>query len=329
MFEMIGTMSSYLQQYRLKKSATQKLRTGEAFDWRNGGKSSAEKVGEMKRGAARSIVELSLEKAKEEDKLAEETRKGSIRQKLRQGRKLSANELEYLKRHDEELYKKAKTVMDEREKLERALKHAKSKAEAHRAVAIASANAAAAYSGDMDGKGGGAAGGIGGTSAGGEAVASVGGEAAAGAMHIDAGGAENVSVEVASAEPGGVDAARGAGAAEGGNATDAARTAEAAGPKDGQSGAFPATEGQSGGFDEPLVLLVLRHLQAEWQDFRKTEDYDELPEDELMAARRHEFWKDRAGTHQVRAVSLTAVAAAYQNAMHDGAVLRTFGGAAR
>ena len=157
MFEAIGTLHSYTKQYQLKKSAKQKVTTGEAFDWKDA-RSSFVKAQEPRRTAPKSFVELSLEKSKKDDDRTAATKKSGIKQKLRRGKKLSPQELEYLRRHDEELYEKAKTTMEEREKLARALKSAKTKAEAQRAVAIAYANAAASLTGNIGG-GGGAAGG--------------------------------------------------------------------------------------------------------------------------------------------------------------------------
>ena len=145
MFEAIGTLHSYTKQYQLKKSAKQKVKTGQSFDWKDV-KSTFVKAKEEPK-ETKSVFEMYAGKTEKNDDKLKSARKSSIRQKLRRGKKLSPQDMEYLRQNDEKLYEKAKTTMEEREKLERALKSAKTKAEAQRAVAIAYANAAALMSG--------------------------------------------------------------------------------------------------------------------------------------------------------------------------------------
>jgi hypothetical protein len=323
MFEAIGTLHSYTKQYQLKKSAKQKVTTGQSFDWKDA-RSSFVKAQEPRRTAPKSFVELSLEKSKKDDDRTAATKKSGIKQKLRRGKKLSPQELEYLRRHDEELYEKAKTTMEEREKLARALKSAKTKAEAQRAVAIAYANAAASLTGNIGG-GGGAAGG---SSGGGEAfgagdasgtTADAAVNAEGGAAALDAGvaaGTENVSAETVSAGAAGATAGTESMAADAvGNEADAGREMEADVAQENKdaTAALQQTSHDTE-FDDPLILLVLRHLQAEWRDFMKSEQYKEMPEDELQAAKRLDAPRIRQRSEAVKAVSLTAAAAAYQTA---------------
>ena len=323
MFEAIGTLHSYTKQYQLKKSAKQKVTTGQSFDWKDA-RSSFVKAQEPRRTASKSFVELSLEKSKKDDDRPAATKKIGIKQKLRRGKKLSPQELEYLRRHDEELYEKAKTTMEEREKLARALKSAKTKAEAQRAVAIAYANAAASLTGNIGG-GGGAAGS---SSGGGEAfgagdasgmTADTAVNAEGSAAALDAGvaaGAENVSAETVSAGAAGATAGTESMAADAvGNEADAGREMEADVAQENKDATATLQQtSQDTEFDDPLILLVLRHLQAEWRDFMKSEQYKEMPEDELQAAKRLDTPKIRQRSEAVKAVSLTAAAAAYQMA---------------
>lgn len=323
MFEAIGTLHSYTKQYQLKKSAKQKVTTGQSFDWKDA-RSSFVKAQEPRRTAPKSFVELSLEKSKKDDDRTAATKKSGIKQKLRRGKKLSPQELEYLRRHDEELYEKAKTTMEEREKLARALKSAKTKAEAQRAVAIAYANAAASLTGNIGG-GGGAAGG---SSGGGEAFGAgdAGGTTAdaavnaeGGAAALDAGvaaGTENVSAETVSAGAAGATAGTESMAADAvGNEADAGCEMEADVAQENKDATATLQQtSQDTEFDDPLILLVLRHLQAEWRDFMKSEQYKEMPEDELQAAKRLDAPRIRQRSEAVKAVSLTAAAAAYQTA---------------
>ena len=323
MFEAIGTLHSYTKQYQLKKSAKQKVTTGQSFDWKDA-RSSFVKAQEPRRTASKSFVELSLEKSKKDDDRTAVTKKSGIKQKLRRGKKLSPQELEYLRRHDEELYEKAKTTMEEREKLARALKSAKTKAEAQRAVAIAYANAAASLTGNIGG-GGGAAGG---SSGGGEAFGAgdAGGMTADAAVNaeggvaaLDAGvaaGAENVSAETVSGGAAGATAGTESTAADAvGNEADAGREMEADVAQENKDATATLQQtSQDTEFDDPLILLVLRHLQAEWRDFMKSEQYKEMPEDELQAAKRLDAPQIRQRSEAVKAVNLTAAAAAYQTA---------------
>ncbi len=337
MFEAIGTLHSYAQQYQLKKSAKQKVKTGQSFDWKDAAKSSFVKAKEEPR-ETKSVFELYGGKVEKHDDMAKSARKSGIKQKLRRGKKLSPQDLEYLRQNDEQLYEKAKTTMEEREKLERALKAAKTKAEAQRAVAIAYANAAALMSTNI---GGGAAAGasasageVGGADVGaavnvsgaeggassfdGEmsvnADASMSVEGAAGAdANVNAAGAEGVSADGA-AEASGAEAA--GNEADAGNGTDAEVAQE---NKDATSSLQQMS--QDAEFDDPLILLVLRHLKAEWNDFMRSKTYRDLPEDEMQEAKRHgteKIRQQRRAAEGVKAVSLTTVASAYQTAKLDG-----------
>lgn len=327
MFEAIGTLHSFTQQYQLKKSAKQKVKTGQTFDWKDA-RSTFVKAQEETR-ATKSVFEMYAGKTEKNDAAAKSARKSSIKQKLRRGKKLSPQDLEYLRQTDEALYEKAKTTMEEREKLERALKSAKTKAEAQRAVAIAYANAAALMSGNI---GGGAAAGV--SSGGGEAVSVEAGAAAnteAGASSFDAGTAVNGEI-AATAETGASDAkAAGTenvsadGAAEATNAAGAeaagsevnAETGEKVAQENKDAASSLQQTGQDIEFDDPLILLVLRHLKAEWNDFMRSKTYRDLPEDEIQEARRRgteSARQQRQRAEAVKAVSLTAAATAYQTA---------------
>ena len=338
MFETIGTLHSYVQQFQLKKSAKQKVKTGQSFDWKDA-KSTFVKAKEEPK-ETKSVFEMYAGKTEKNDDKLKSARKSSIRQKLRRGKKLSPQDMEYLRQNDEKLYEKAKTTMEEREKLERALKSAKTKAEAQRAVAIAYANAAALMSGNI---GGGAA--SGGSVGGGETFGGDMGAAASteGASSFDAAapmGAESVSgadTNVTSAENGSVSPEVAAAAEgfsmEGAAETSGAEAAEAASDEKGtgtngevaQENKDAASSlqqlSEDAEFDDPLILLVLRHLKAEWNDFMRSRTYRDLPEDEIQEARRHgseRIRQHRRVAEGVKAVSLTTVASAYQTAQLDG-----------
>ncbi len=342
MFEAIGTLHSFAQQYQLKKSAKQKVKTGQSFDWKDAAKSTFVKAKEEPR-ETKSVFELYGGKTEKKDDVTKSARRSSIKQKLRRGKKLSPQDLEYLRQTDEALYEKAKTTMEEREKLERALKAAKTKAEAQRAVAIAYANAAALMSGNIGGGTGGAAAGVsagGGDVAGADAGTAMSAEG--GAASFDADASMNVETGAADVNAGGMEAApAGADGAEASVSADGATEAtgaEAAGNENG-TGAEVGQENkdaasslqqmsQDAEFDDPLILLVLRHLKAEWNDFMRSKTYRDLPEDEIQEAKRHGSEKarqQRRAAEGVKAVNLTTVASAYQTAKLDGETSRLLG----
>ena len=157
-------------------------------------------------------------------------------------------------------------------------------------------------------------------------AAPAGAEGAAGA-DANATGAENVSAnpEVAIStevlSPEGVAETSGAEAAE--SASDEKGTGTngevAQENKDAVSSLQQLSEDAE--FDDPLILLVLRHLKAEWNDFMRSRTYRDLPEDEIQEARRHgseKIRQHRRAAEGVKAVSLTTVASAYQTAQLDG-----------
>lgn len=349
MFEAIGTLHSFAQQYQLQKSAKQKVKTGQSFDWKDASKSSFVKAKE-KPEETKSVFELYGGKTEKKDDVTRSARKSNIKQKLRRGKKLSPQDLEYLRQTDEALYEKAKTTMEEREKLERALKAAKTKAEAQRAVAIAYANAAALMSGNIGGGAGGTAAGV---SSGGRDVVGAdagtaanaeGGAASFGAdasinFETDAVDVNAVGMEATSMDSTGAEASVSAEGVSAGSATEATG-AEAAGNENGtETSAGIGQENkdatlslqqtsQDAEFDDPLILLILRHLKAEWNDFMRSKTYRDLPEDEIQEANRHGTEKtrqQRRATEGVKAVSLTTVTSAYQTAKIDGETSQLLG----
>lgn len=126
MLEGIGTISSYLQLKDLRLQAKTKLRTGKSLK-------------EQQAAWNRQMTEqnLAAQKTKKKKDVSDDTRASIITQKLRRGQELSAEELKYLKEKDPDLYTKAKQAQETRAELQSALKRAKTKEEAQRAVAAA------------------------------------------------------------------------------------------------------------------------------------------------------------------------------------------------
>lgn len=135
-FAVIGTLSSYVKQKNLTFAARHKIRTGQTLTNANGNWSSSNAV---------STFDKLREAAKTSNAQAKAQKLARIKRKLRDGQKLSDEELGFLRVNDPKTYKKAKAADDAREELKSELKHAKSKAEAQeilsRAVVKASASA--------------------------------------------------------------------------------------------------------------------------------------------------------------------------------------------
>ena len=136
-FATMGRVGSYIKQKNLSFAANYKMRTGQRVIDIGGNLNFAE-------SSMFDQINKASKKSADEIKSA---RLGSIKSKLMSGRKLSNEEMSYLRENDEELYKKAKHADDAREELKAELKAAKTKQEARqiltRAMVKASAEATA------------------------------------------------------------------------------------------------------------------------------------------------------------------------------------------
>ena len=122
-FEGIGRIGEYARLKDLRREMKYRVKTG---------RSLAEAMGTP---VQPSKLQLSdLQKTREK---ADANREIRIRQKLRQGQRLSATDKQYLKDNNPDLYEKVTRIEERREALARALKRAKTKDEALRAVAQA------------------------------------------------------------------------------------------------------------------------------------------------------------------------------------------------
>ena len=132
MFEGIGKIGQYVQQQNLKYAAKYKLRTGRRL------------ADDMKSAGASFDYSTTRTKRTKQKTMSDDTKISIIKNKLRRGQHLSASEMKYLKENDEDLYDKAKKTQAVRAELQQALKHAKTKQEAQRAVMSAQIKVAAA-----------------------------------------------------------------------------------------------------------------------------------------------------------------------------------------
>lgn len=295
-FEGIGRIGSYVQMKNLRREMQFRIRTGTSL---------SEALGAPQDPGRTRATALQPPTGAERD----EMRAARIRQKLRQGQKLSAGDMQYLKDADPDLYEKAVRIEERREELARALKRAKTKDEAMRAVTQANIAVLA----EMKASGGaeapslhsamqGAAG-----SAAASAAASAAGD---GGMGIDD-GADALSADM-TAEPSAAemnaaiagdaiaeqDAAAPAGAQE-----EASRTAEGARSEDKAEEKLHEKERRhmltpeekdqlrrsavEGSRLTPLDnehIYQLRAYQREWMEYTHSEEYKNLPDTALDAA---------------------------------------------
>lgn len=122
-FEGIGRVGDYAQLRNLRREMKYRIKTGTSL---------AQAMGmPMQPGRVKS------DEAQKTNTNRDAEREAQIRQKLRQGQKLSPGDKRYLKENNPDLYDKVERIEMRREALARALKRAKSKDEAQRAVAQA------------------------------------------------------------------------------------------------------------------------------------------------------------------------------------------------
>lgn len=289
LFEGIGRVSDYAQLNDLRREAKYRVKTGQSL------------VQAM--GAPLQISRQRFSEAQESNTKRDAERESLIRQKLRNGQKLSPMDKQYLKDKDPDLYDKVARIEERREALERALKRAKSKEEARLAVAQANISVLA----EMQ-RGGGASSvsGAGGGSAGHAEMpaAAANGSAAAAGDALDAPQATDVDAATTTGDLQGA-IGREAVAAQ----SDAALSVPNAG-QDGADGGYadgvqdhscgvekdacgnrrtppPAemaemlrTAQQSGNrlpIDDERVYL-LRALQREWMEYANSKEYRNLPD---------------------------------------------------
>ena len=287
LFEGIGRVSDYAQLNNLRREAKYRVKTGQSL------------VQAM--GAPLQISRQRFSEAQESNTKRDAERESLIRQKLRNGQKLSPMDKQYLKEKDPDLYDKVARIEERREALERALKRAKSKEEARLAVAQANISVLA----EMQ-RGGGAS-----------SVSGAGGGGSAGAAEMPAAAANGSAAAAGDAldapQATGADAAPTTGDLQGAIGreavaaqSDAALSVPNAG-QDGADGGYadgvqdhscgeekdacgnrrtppPAemlrTAQQAGNrlpIDDERVYL-LRALQREWMEYANSKEYRNLPD---------------------------------------------------
>lgn len=151
MLEGIGRVGAYVQQKNLKTAAKYRIKTGQSLI-----PSKTDRL----QSALKQINQSHSSQSSDSIKTT------TIKSKLKGGRKLTADEMNYLKEKDPDLYRKAKGAQKAREELEQDLARCHTKQEARQAVMRAQLKASGEAMADLTAaKGGGMAGGFGGANA--------------------------------------------------------------------------------------------------------------------------------------------------------------------
>ena len=246
-FMTIGKVGTYLRQKNLSFAANYKIHTGQRVTDSNGNLNFVQ-------SSTFHQVTASTKKTNSEIKTA---RLAAIKAKLMSGKKLSNEEMAYLRENDSELYKKAKHADEKREELKSELKGAKSKKEARQILARAMAEASAEATAELAAcKSGGAISGV-----------AMAGASPVGEISMPM---ENFSTNVSAMT-------------ENFSANISASTenfsANVSMPNETSSAnASTSTENPRQGILEKFVMTV-RALQDEYVKFTQTKTYKELPED--------------------------------------------------
>lgn len=246
-FAVIGTISSYVKQRNLNFAARHKIRTGQTLTDAYGNWTSTKAV---------STFDKLREAAQASNTQAKAQKLARIKRKLKDGQKLSDEEMGFLRVNDPKTYKKAKAADDAREELKSELKRAKSKAEAQEILSRAQVKASASAMAE-----------IGSISAGGNIS---GGNVNAGAGSVNLGGEVSVSTETASAP------FNNAPTTPDVNATTANQT-DSSNPNDH---AQKNSDDKNFSREDVLEKFIwtIRALEDEWARFTNSDAYKNLPE---------------------------------------------------
>ena len=257
-FAVIGKISSYVKTKNLTFAAKHKIRTGQTLTNANGNLVSTG-------GSVSTTFDKLRDAAKAGNDKAKQAKLRRIKQKLLTGKKISDEELGFLRVNDPKLYKKAKAADEAREELKEDLKKAKSKGEAREAMTRAMVKASTEAMSELSalGQGGGSA-----LAGGGGSVMQTGNDA----MSISGG-------EVTSAE--GNANLLGAETQTSGEVNQTAQS-----PNESNSTTPENQNAQKNSDDDSKTpedimekyLMIVRALEDEWTQFTKSKEYKSLPE---------------------------------------------------
>lgn len=309
-FTAIGKLSSYVKTKNLMFAAKHKIRTGQTLTNANGNLVFS--------GTVSTTFDKLRDAAKAGNDKAKQAKLRRIKNKLLSGKKLSDEELGFLRVNDPKLYKKAKAADEAREELKEELKRAKSKSEAREAMTRAMVKASTEAMAELSslGQGGGSA-----LAGGGGAVMQAGG--GEGATMSPAGNAMNISGGEGTAAAGNVNPL---GAEAQSSGTQAQSSTEVNQPNqtsdektsvtDKTSAAQKNSDADSKTPEDIMekYLMIIRALEDEWAQFTNSKEYKDLPEHTIDEATHAANKKTR---RQIDAPNrkILAAAALYRKAM--------------
>lgn len=259
-FMTIGRVGAYLRQKNLSFAANYKIQTGQSVADSNGNLNFTQ-------SSMFNQINASTKKTSAEVKTA---RLAVIKSKLMSGKKLSTEEMAYLRENDDELYKKAKHAEEKREELKSELKGAKSKKEARQILTQAMVEASAEACAELSAIGSGAA---------------IGGNVMAGAL---SGGGVSISMPTenfSAATNFSMPIAEISTPTENFSANSSTSienfSANSSTPAETSStDAANSTENSKQSIFEKFIMTV-RALEDEFSNFTRSKGYKELPEDSL------------------------------------------------
>ena len=267
----IGKVGSYLKQKNLMFAANYKIKTGQRITDTNGNLS-------FKQSTMFDQIREASKKSVEEVKAA---RLRTIKQKLMNGKKLSDEEMGFLRVNDKNLYKKAQHAEDAREELKAELKGAKTKQEARQILTRAMVKASAEASAEIAACQGASANISGGFSAGGTMSAgnsvSIGSNVAVTAnANVSAG--ENVSTGAEISVGDTSTSAENVSTAASENISADNKSSTAA-EKNSRADSRSNAEKDSPESILEKFIMTIRALEDEWRNFTNSDEYKDLPED--------------------------------------------------
>lgn len=249
-FAVIGKLSSYVKTKNLMFAAKHKIRTGQTLTNANGNLVSTG-------GSVSTTFEKLRDAAKAGNDKAKQAKLRRIKNKLLSGKKLSDEELGFLRVNDPKLYKKAKAADEAREELKEDLKKAKSKSEAREAVTRAMVKASTEAMAELSalGAGGGSA-----LAGGGDVMNISGGEITSAEGNANLLGAETQMPTTVNQS------------AQSSNESNAATVENQNVQKNSDADSKTPEDIME------KYLMIVRALEDEWANFTDSKEYKDLPE---------------------------------------------------
>lgn len=261
-FATIGKINTYVKQKNLTFAAKHKIRTGQVLTNANGNLISTfsptfDKLRDASKVAADNSKQVKLRR---------------IKNKLLNGKKLSEDEMNFLRVNDPKTYKKAKNADEAREELKAELRKAKSKDEAREAMTRALVKASSDTMAELGaiGQGGGisADGFNSAMQAGGNTANLFGGTASTATGEVNISGAEAQTSSEAAQVTGNVNESTGD------NRDDNKTSAD-------KVHVTPQTKDNNTNTPEGIMekfIMKIRALEDEWAHFTNSDEYKNLPE---------------------------------------------------